>query len=120
MENNGKVLGVDFTPFNNSIGCFTHIPGLLYYGDLQITDHYYIKYPRVWDQKHGEYTNIGEHRIFVVGEVKEGDYLTTSIVRGAAMKTDNKDIAFAVVTRGREPELGIGFDVVGGCYARFL
>lgn len=113
-------MGVDFTPFNRSVKCFTNIPGLLYYGGLLLTDHYYIKYPHVYDVKLRDYVNYGEHRIFVVGEVKEGDYLTTCIVRGAAMKTDNKELAFAVVTRAREPEMGIGFDVVGGCYAKFL
>ena len=66
------------------------------------------------------FVNYGEHLIYVVGEVKPGDYLTTSYVRGAAIVTNFEELAFAVVTEGRLPSPDVEFPVVGGCHATFL
>lgn len=119
MENNGKVLGVDFTPWTGNLNYEVHpVVGLLYYGNAQLTDRHYIQEVYVWGD--GDFVNIGEHFMYVVGRAKVGDYLTTSPVRGAAIVIDNKDLAFAQVTQGMVYCPDDAQPVVGGCYATFL
>lgn len=118
MLNKERTLGVDFTEFTGFSTSTTPVKDLLYYGNAQLTDKYYIKNVYTWNGS--EFTNKGEHFMHVVGEVQEGDFLTTSSVRGAAIKTDNKDLAFAQVITDRIPEVDSKFDVVGACYAVFL
>lgn len=112
-------MGVDFTVWTGHTN-YTVYPvcGLLYYGNAQLTDKYYIQNVYVWGD--GDFINYGENFMYVVGEVKEGDYLTTTTIRGAAMPTKEKDLAFAQVTRARVPSPDVVFPVVGGCYATFL
>lgn len=112
-----KVGGIINTPFKDDVMA-PLVPGLLYYGNSILTDDYYIKNVYVWSD--GEWSNSGEHFMYVCGEVEEGDYLTTSKIRGAATVTDIKELAFAVVTKGRAPAPDMPFSVVGGCYATFL
>lgn len=112
-----KVGGIIETPFQDS-ALAPLVPGLLYYSDSVLTDDYYIKNVFVWGN--GEWTCSGEHFMYVCGEVEEGDYLTTSKIRGAAIVTDKKELAFAVVTKGRAPAPDMPFPVIGGCYATFL
>ena len=110
-------MGVDFSEFNpKSLVLLT--PGLLYYKDGRLTDNYYIYH--VYTVGDTGYTNEGTHYVYVLGEAKEGDYLTTCPIRGAAMVTDNEEIAFARVTEGRVPTLENEFPPVGACYATFL
>lgn len=117
MENNGKVIGVDFSEWEPDIISIP-IAGLLYYGKSKLTDKHYIKH--VYTASNGHFTNTGTHLVYVVGEVKIGDYLTTSPVYGAAIKCNNKELAFAQVTEDRVPTSDVVFPVVGGVYATFL
>ena len=120
MEDNGKVMGVDFSEWDSN-GC-TIVPpqvkGLLFYRRVEITDKHYIKHVYTYDGR--KFVNTGTHLIYVVGEVKKGDYLTTSPVRGAAIKCENKELAFAQVIENRVPSVDEVFPVVGGVYATFL
>lgn len=112
-------MGVDFSVWTGDKNVFVHpVPGLLYYKNADLTDHYYIQNVYVWGD--GDFVNYGEHFMYVVGEVKVGDYLTTSAIYGAAIVTENKDLAFAQVTESRTPKPDVVFPVVGGCRAAFL
>ena len=91
---------------------FSRLPGIGKKSALRISN-YVLK-------ADDEFVNYGEHFMYVVGEVKKGDYLTTSPIRGAAIVTSNPELAFAVVTEGRAPSPDVIFPVVGGCYASFL
>ena len=119
MEDDGKVMGVDFTAWTGDKNYLVHpVEGLLYYGNAYLTDKPFIQQVYTWGGEN--FVNYGEHLIYVVGEVKPGDYLTTSYVRGAAIVTNFKELAFAVVTEGRLPSPDVEFPVVGGCHATFL
>ena len=119
MEDNGKVMGVDFTAWTGHLNYLVYpVAGLLYYKHADLTDKYYIQHVYVWED--GDFVNFGEHLMYVVGEVRVGDYLTTSPIRGAAIVTSNKDLAFAQVTEDRVPSPDVIFPVVGGCRAAFL
>ena len=119
MLDREKVMGVDFSEFTGHNDIF-EVGGLLYYRKGELTDKHYIKNVYTYDMKNKTFVNTGKRLIYVVGEVEEGDYLTTSEVYGAAMKTDNKELAFAVANSGRLPAPDIKFPVVGGIYATFL
>ena len=120
MEDNGKVMGVDFSEWaeRECRMCVPRIKGLLFYRRAELTDKHYIKHVYVYNGR--KFVNTGTHLIYVVGEVKKGDYLTTSPVRGAAIKCENKELAFAQVTENRVPSADEVFPVVGGVYATFL
>ena len=119
MEDNGKVMGVDFSVWTGYKSYLVHPEvGLLYYKNADLTDKHYIQNVYIWADD--EFVNYGEYFMYVVGEVKKGDYLTTSPIRGAAIVTSNPELAFAVVTEGRAPSPDVIFPVVGGCYASFL
>ncbi len=118
MENNGRMLGVDFSEFTEHEPLYEPVNGLLYYKNAILTDKYYIKNVYIW--KHNKFVNFGEHLLYVMGEVNKGDYLTTCPIYGVAMKTEHKDIAFACVTSSRVPCDNFSFPVIGGCFASFL
>lgn len=117
MLDKKRTIGVDFSEFT---GCnISHpVKGLLYYSEGKLTDKHYIKNVYTWNGI--EFVNNGEHLIHVLGECKEGDYLTTCTIRGAAMVTDNKEVAFARATKSRIPDVDNKFYVLGVCYAAFL
>ena len=113
-------MGVDFTPWSGSIHSNSlALSGLLYYDNARLTDKHYIKNVYVWDRSTSEFTNKGTHFMYVVGEVEIGDYLTTSPVYGAAIKCENKELAFAQVVENRLPSQDVVFPVVGGVRATF-
>lgn len=89
-----KVL-MDETPFTFD-GQKKLKEGFLYYGDTKLTDKKCIK--NVYVCQNGTLVNSGRVRIYCYGEIKEGDYLTTSELYGTAVSIINKDFAFARAT----------------------
>lgn len=117
MSNKEVILGVDTSTFNLTYSN-PRIENLLYYGNTQITDKYYIRNVYVLSKRN--FVNKGKHFIYVVGDVQVGDYLTTCPIRGAALVTKHKELAFARVVCGRGPSLDVKYPVIGGCYVEFL
>lgn len=112
-------MGVDFSEWTGHLNHTVYgLSGLLYYKHAELTDKHYIKNVYVWGD--GDFVNTGTHFMYVVGEVKVGDYLTTSPIYGAAIKCINKDLAFAQVVENRLPSQDVVFPVVGGVRATFL
>lgn len=89
----------DDTPFtiNNSVRMREHC---LYYGDSKLTDKSAIKNVHVYEN--GEIYNTGRHTIYCLGEIKQGEYLTTCKMYGVATKIINKDFAFAQAISDKE------------------
>lgn len=70
--------------------------GFLYYGNTKLTDRKCIQH--VYAAQNGALVNSGRVKIYCYGEIKEGDYLTTSELYGTAVSIINRDFAFARAT----------------------
>ena len=71
-----------------------------YYGKTQLTDRSGLQNVRIADGNILHKT--GRHKLYVTGEVENGDYLTTCSLYGTAMKIINKDFAFARAVSSRK------------------
>ena len=79
----------DFTPENNK----RYYPNFLYYKEGKLTDQYYIR--NVYLRTEDDFTNEGTHTLYILGECKVGDYLTTCPIKGVAFVTTDTVTAFA-------------------------
>lgn len=95
-----------------------YMNNMLYYGDGKLTDNYYLR--NVYLCKGNTFVNDGEHVLYVLGDVKVGDYLTTCPVYGVAFPTADKITAFAVATSPSVRHIDKDLDMVVRVNARFL
>lgn len=66
-----------------------------YYGKTQLTDQYYI-INNVYIADNGELYRSGKHKLYVYGDVREGDPIATSPLHGIGVAVVNRDLAFAI------------------------
>ena len=71
-----------------------------YYGKTQLTDRSGLQNVRIADGNILHKT--GRHKLYVTGNVENGDYLTTCSLYGTAMKIINKDFASARAVSSRK------------------
>lgn len=84
------IMGVDMTPLNITIPN-KFMNHMLYYGDGKLTDKFFIK------NVVSSPSFKKEGPVYCIGNVKEGDYLTTSEMYGVAVRSESEDVAFAKV-----------------------
>lgn len=89
----------DETPFELDSGVILK-NNYAYYGKTQLTDRSGLQNVRIVDG--GVLHETGRHKLYVTGNVENGDYLTTCSLYGTAMKIVNKDFAFARAVSSRK------------------
>lgn len=89
----------DETPFELDNGV-TLRNAHAYYGKTQLTDKSGLQNVRIADGNILHET--GRHKLYVTGDVENGDYLTTCKLYGTATKIINKDFAFARAVSSRK------------------
>ena len=66
-----------------------------YYRNTKLTDDYYI-INNVYIADNGELYRTGKHKLYIMGDISEGDFIATSKMHGIGIKETNKDLCFAV------------------------
>lgn len=89
----------DETPFEMDHGVILR-NGYAYYGKTQLTDKSGLQNVRI--AENNVLHETGRHKLYVTGNIENGDYLTTCSLYGTAMKIINKDFAFARAVSSRK------------------